>query len=393
MMTAHRTRDATLLLASTLTVMAGATIAPALPEMERAYAEHEHAKLLVQLVMTLPGLLIALGAPVVGWLLDRGPRRPVLLVAMVLYALAGTSPLVLDGLTAILVGRALLGLAVAAIMVTCTTLVGDYFEGPQRGHAMGLLAAFGGFGGVVFVALGSALAGLHWRAPFALYGLAFLLVPAILAFLPEPTRPTVARPRGRGARISPVFLLGCCGLAILEILALYMVPVHVPFFAEDARITTHARAGLGISAMLLVMALVSGRYRTFQTRMGHGALHAGGIVLVGLGFAFLAHATTAYGALVALLVLGAGLGIMRPNLVTWLLSRTPPETRGRALGLVMSCFFLGQFLCPLLTQPVVEASGYRALFLGAGAIVGLPAAAACLLFAARRRTERRIAPP
>src|SRR5690606_16619959 len=236
MMTAHRTRDATLLLASTLTVMAGATIAPALPEMERAYAEHEHAKLLVQLVMTLPGLLIALGAPVVGWLLDRGPRRPVLLVAMVLYALAGTSPLVLDGLTAILVGRALLGLAVAAIMVTCTTLVGDYFEGPQRGHAMGLLAAFGGFGGVVFVALGSALAGLHWRAPFALYGLAFLLVPAILAFLPEPTRPTVARPRGRGARISPVFLLGCCGLAILEILALYMVPVHVPFFAQDARI-------------------------------------------------------------------------------------------------------------------------------------------------------------
>lgn len=386
-MNTPRYRDATLLLASTLTVMAGATIAPALPAMERAFAHDAHAKLLVQLVMTLPGLVIAIGAPIVGWILDRGPRRPVLLISMLVYAGAGTAPLALDSLPAILIGRALLGLAVAGIMVTCTTLVGDYFTGPRRGHAMGLLAAFGGFGGVVFVAFGSALAGIHWRAPFALYGLAFVLVPAIAMFLPEPTRSGAPEVTAGHLTTSRAFLLLCCGLAMLEILALYMVPVHVPFFAEEAELASHAHAGFGISAMLLVMALVSGRYRALQTHLGHGPLHASGLLLVGLGFAFLGRATTTYGALVSLLVLGAGLGVMRPNLVTWLISRTPPETRGRALGIVTSCFFLGQFLCPLLTQPVVDTVGYRALFLGSGGLLAAPAAALCVHFVLRRRSK------
>jgi len=55
-----------LLIASTLTVMAGATIAPALPEMNKAFQDIPNSEFLVKLVLTITSLFIAIGAPISG---------------------------------------------------------------------------------------------------------------------------------------------------------------------------------------------------------------------------------------------------------------------------------------------------------------------------------------
>jgi hypothetical protein len=52
----------TLLFVSTLTVMAGATIAPSLPAMRQFFASVNNADFLVRLVLTAPALFIAIGA-------------------------------------------------------------------------------------------------------------------------------------------------------------------------------------------------------------------------------------------------------------------------------------------------------------------------------------------
>src|SRR5690606_32866450 len=72
-------QKATLLLASALTIMAGATIAPALPAIETVFAAEPDAALLTRLVLTAPALAIAICAPFAGGLADRIGRRPVLL--------------------------------------------------------------------------------------------------------------------------------------------------------------------------------------------------------------------------------------------------------------------------------------------------------------------------
>ena len=82
-------RLVTLLVVSTMTVMAGATISPALPTIRQAFADVPDADVWVRLVLTLPALFTALGAPLAGWLTDRVGRRPVLLTSMVLYGLGG----------------------------------------------------------------------------------------------------------------------------------------------------------------------------------------------------------------------------------------------------------------------------------------------------------------
>ena len=116
--------------------------APALPSINDHFSEIEYSGLLVRLVLTLPALFIVLAGPLTGWFLDRKGRLRLLVPAMLLYAIAGSSGLYLDSIWAILAGRALLGVAVAGIMTSATTLIADYYKGPERAQLMGWQAAF-----------------------------------------------------------------------------------------------------------------------------------------------------------------------------------------------------------------------------------------------------------
>lgn len=69
----------------------------------------------------MPALFVVIGAPIAGLMVDRWGRKPLLVVSIPLYALAGSSGFLLESLSSILVARALLGLAVAGIMTSVTT--------------------------------------------------------------------------------------------------------------------------------------------------------------------------------------------------------------------------------------------------------------------------------
>ena len=145
--------------------MAGATISPALSSIERTFADVSGLNLLivalgpavlVGLVLTTHGLFIAVGSPLISAIADRFGRRGLFLT--VVYALAGGSGFVLGSLISILVGRALLGLAVAGITVTVTALITDYYDDDTHETILGRQAAFMAFGGVLFLPLGGILA-------------------------------------------------------------------------------------------------------------------------------------------------------------------------------------------------------------------------------------------
>ena len=156
----NKALQATLLLASTLTVMAGATIAPSLPQMARVFSNTPNAEFLSKLILTIPALFIAVCSPLAGRIIDRLGRLRLLFMALIIYSIGGVSGYFLNNLYHILVGRALLGIAVAGIMTVAVTLIGDYFEGRSRERFMGIQAASMSFGGMIFVGTGGFLADL-----------------------------------------------------------------------------------------------------------------------------------------------------------------------------------------------------------------------------------------
>ena len=101
--------------------MSGATIGPVLPVMSEAFADTPDSAFLTRLVLTMPALFIVITSPFAGYLVDRLGRKKLLLAATLLYGFAGSAGSWLDSLTAILVSRALLGVAVAGVMTVCVT--------------------------------------------------------------------------------------------------------------------------------------------------------------------------------------------------------------------------------------------------------------------------------
>jgi MFS family permease len=179
-------RNLTILLGSTTIVLVSAGLAPALPGIASAFQDVPNAELLVRLMLTLPALLAAGGAPLAGLLIDRWGRKNVITASITLYGLAGTSGYVLDSLSGILLSRAILGLAMAGLANGFVTLLADYFTEARLHQFMGYLGAFAGISGVVYQILAGFLAGIGWQYPFLIYLVAFLILIGVLFTIDEP---------------------------------------------------------------------------------------------------------------------------------------------------------------------------------------------------------------
>ncbi|CAA9448175.1 MAG: hypothetical protein AVDCRST_MAG02-613 [uncultured Rubrobacteraceae bacterium] len=366
----------TLLLASTLTIMSGATISPSLPGIQEQFSGTPNAELLTRLVLTMPALFIAICAPLAGTLVDRLGRKPVLLVSVVLYGLAGGSGLVLGNLYTILVGRALLGIAVAGVMTSATTLITDYYSGQERSRVLGIQAAFMGLGGVAFLTFGGFLAGVDWRGPFAIYLIALLLAPLVALRLVEPSRYASEEgskeggddhggqePTGTARLLAVIYTLAIVGMIVF-----YMVPTQLPFYFENLLGIGATGSGLAIALLSLFQSFTSLSYGSLRARLGYRTVAIITFALIGVGYALIGLAGSLPLALLGLVVGGSGVGLLLPNLNNWVSSGTPVAVRGRALGGLTSTIFLGQFLSPLLSQPVGGAYGFGTAFLVAAFI-------------------------
>jgi MFS family permease len=372
------TTKLTLLLASSLTIMAGATISPSLPAMkqyfESAIADPDLRTTLVKLVITLPALFIVIGSPIAGLIVDRFGRKPLLLFSAMLYGLAGSSGLYLESLMAILAGRALLGLAVAGVMVSATTLIADYYSGSARAAFMGLQAGFMGLGGVVFLTLGGALAQQNWHFPFGIYLLAWLIVPLISLFILEPNRLSAQNPGTSNPANTtvPIAILGIIyGLTTLSQIAFYLIPVQLPFFLENLVKALPSQSGIAIALCTLFSAGASLTYGKLKQHLEFVTFLPMIFGLMGMGYLLIGQSSSWAQVLVGVAISGLGLGIVIPNMTVWLSSAVPDSIRGRALGWLSTAMFLGQFLSPIVTQPFTKSLGLGGVYAMMGGLLTL----------------------
>jgi len=383
----------TLLLVSALTIMSGATIAPALPGIEAAFADHPQAALYSRLVLTIPALSISAVALAAGALIDRVGRRRPLVAAMFLYAISGSAGLFLDTLPALLGSRLVLGIAVGFIMTISTALAGDYFTGQERTRFMGWQSAFVGLGGLLFLTGGGLLAGIHWRASFGIYGLALLLIPAILAYLPEPVREGADSSAGRdgGGGATRVAVLGAIyGIALVYSVLFFVLPTQLPFLLDDLGVggPRSGGAALGLSTLCAAVSSLSyGRLRRTRRPLGIFLI---AFALMTVGYTAISRVGTLAWVFPAMVVTGAGMGLVQPNIRLTVLGAAAEAVRGRASGGLTLAIFVGQFLSPLASQPWVEARGLGPAFGDAGlGFLVLGAVSAAASWVVRSRTARK----
>lgn len=363
-----------ILLASTLTVMAGAIVAPSLPQMSRAFPDTPDADFLVKLTLTLPALFIGICSPLVGYLIDRYGRLGVWRASFALYAVAGTSGFYLADLYIILVGRAFLGAAVAGIMTTALALIGDYFTGEARNKVAGVQGAFMTIGGVVFIFIAGFFAETDWRAPFLIYAAALFFIPATYLYLREPERQRAQS--GSGAILNPkgfdkTFLapvLYTYALVFLGMLVFYMVPVQGPFLLERSGIKSPKGIAAAIAGAMACSALASFAYPGIKKKLTFQHVYGLVFLLVAVGFGIVAISSSYITIITGLMTTGLGLGMLMPNSSLCLMNIAPDNIRGKVMSGMSSAVFIGQFLSPFATEPFINAFDAHTAFGIGGAI-------------------------
>lgn len=360
----------TILSASTLTVMAAATIAPSLPAMQLIFADLPNAAFLVRLVLTLPALFIAISSPFAGAIIDRFGRKGLLAIAVLLYGLSGGSAIIAPTLTLILIGRAILGASVAGIRTAATTLIADYYDGPERAQMMGFQAAAAGFGGTVFLTVGGLLADITWRGPFFLYLISFLVLPMVLLYIQR--QPETRNRSNVAVEVAseqlPIGLIVFIYLTVaLTQIVFYLTPVQLPFHLETILGATASQTGMGIAATALFYALASLSFGWISLRTGRVPLMIMGFAMTGAGYLIIGFSTAWLPIILGLMMGGFGLGVVIPNLNLWLVNDVPLAVRGRALGGFTTSLFLGQFMSPFISQPLAAIVGIGGVYI----IIGL----------------------
>lgn len=360
----------TVVLAGFLPIFAIICMFPAVPSIIGHFSSDPDAGWLVPLMVSAPGLSIAVLAPFAGFFIDRFGRRKLILYATLFYGFTGAIPLLLDSLRLMFVSRLALGVCEAAIITVLNTLIGDYWKDTGRRDWLFLQGFAGPIAGSAAVMISGLITAIWWKGAFLVYLIALPIFGAMVVYLFEPSTRT---PESHGlaatgeSRTFPWVSAAAFGSVTMFTSTLYYVYVINGGMAfkevgieDPARLS--ALAALPVLAVMIgaaIFRLLAARSSATQFCVLFLVLGGG---LMGIGLA------PDYRTMVGLLVIQQiGAGIAVPTLIAWTHTQLPFAHRGRGMGIWTACFFLGQFLSPWMVHKLQIGTGsMQGAFLAAG---------------------------
>lgn len=353
------------LLLSSLTVMANATISPSLPGLSRYFSDTPGIETLAGLVVSLPSLAIVLTAAGFGWAADRFDRSRLLTLALMAYALGGASGLFAQNMPQILAGRLILGVGVAGTLTIATQIATDHWQGPARARFMGRQGATTSMMAIVSLLIGGALAEFSWRGPFAIYGLALPLAVWLWFVMPKSRLGiTASMDRATAERKPfPWKIMAMTGGVLFTVMTfIFLIATRLPFLLNEIGETSPAVIGVTM-AMMTVAGFPTGLfYGRIRARFGPPQIAIAALLLMAAGYLFVSFAYSAPMVGFGILVTGTGLGAIIPNQTVWLMAYVPEDARGRASGLMTTLLFAGQFASPFVSAALLAHTDLHGLF-------------------------------
>lgn len=352
-------------------------ISSALPEIVSVFGVSESSAGLFITLYALPGILLA---PVIGALADRIGRRYVLSGALVVFGLAGTAISFTTEFRVALGLRVLQGFAAGSILAALAmTIVGDQYAGRRHDAVMGVTSAMLSLGTAAYPVIGGYLAGYSWNAPFLLYALTLPVAGLVLVALEDPQTQSDRSEQGylrEALRLVPTRrAIALYGVMFVSFTLLFGgLYTALPFYLTDAFGFTPTTVGLVTSTVLLVTAVVSTQNGRLAARASTTSLLTAGFGLYAVGFSGVALATAPTALVAALLVFGAGSGLVTPTLFASISSLAPDHVRGGVMSLQTTTIGVSQAVGPALFTVLAGAIGYQGTLLGGGAGAALGAA-------------------
>lgn len=331
----------------------------------------EQVSLMVS-VFALPGLVVA---PLSGVLIDRLPRKLLVLIAVALYISGGFYCGISQSYSGVLWGRFFQGLGQTPMMIIANALAADMCTGSERAKFMGQLHAVTCVGIILFPLLAGFCGLYSWRLCFILPAVLSLPMFFLCWYLPMPE----AKPSSMSLKI----YLGHAGRAlkspqILLVLVMCVLETSIsngaimafyPLYANDTFAALSSEIG-GIYSLALVGMLIGALTLSASQRLlGTPRM----IVLVsavgGLSMVAFTHMPSLAWLLLPLFAASFADGLMFPAFNYSLATLSNDSVRAAVLSINILGFRLSQTLSPLIFSLCLSFWGYASLYYVAGAFL------------------------
>jgi MFS family permease len=224
-------------------------------------------------------------APLTGWLGDRYPRKPLIVMGALLWSIATLFTAKVHSYETLLIRHAIVGIGEATFSIFAPALLADYYPEAERNRVLSIFYVTIPVGGALGYLTGGVL-GQHygWRMPFFIAALPGVLIAlGFYLFVREPERgsadklaPTLDRATVSGLTHNPAFWTATLGLAMWTF-AVGGISTFLPTFFVRFAAMSVAKAGTLAGGLTVICGLlgtvVGGWAAQVWLRHNHRALY------------------------------------------------------------------------------------------------------------------------
>lgn len=359
-----------ILLASSLTIMVGSALTPALPEIGAHFGLGNQSSWLV----TMPALGVIIGSLFCGRLLKKAGARKTCIIGLFLYGLFGSIGCFMPSVMLELLDRLLLGVTTAFIMTSGTALISQFYQGEKQLKMIAVQGMAIELGGVIFLSIGGYLALISWKAAYGIYLIAFVAMLLLLFFVPcveNDTAETADEIKSAVAfdndslKKSPVQFVFL--FAFLGMLIFFTAVVSLPTYLQNIKGFSTAFTGNYLAAISLIAVVFAGIMPKYVKRFSAKTSLLTAYSCYTLAHLLLYASSQTLLLYAAALFMGIGFGFSTPLVNHLTLERSTPENKAANLSFYSMATFAGQFLSSM----IAAVSGGSMIFLVAAVLAAV----------------------
>ena len=345
---------------SALTSLPGLAVSPILEKLAVVFPKATDLDL--QLLTTLPSLLIIPFILFAGYISNRIGYIKLLYIGLLLFLLSGALYFLSSTIGQLIAVSAMLGVGAGIIIPLSTSLVSMFFVGSERTKQFGYVSAITNITLVVATAVVGWLADIQWRLPFLVYLLplfSIILVPAIRRGEKSIAVPDSSAENGSGWIKYPT-LIKCMLYYLLATYLVMVVSINLPFVLGEYGYDSGV-AGIVTSIFFLAMMLPGLFINRLVAFLGRGIL-VWAMFLIAIGLLDVFYNSSLLFVIIGCVAAGFGYGMAQPYIYDKTSSSASPQRVTYALALLMSMNYVAIVIAPFIVdwaQDVIGVKGER----------------------------------
>lgn len=309
-----------------------------LTDIAKGFPDYSFAT--IQLLATVPDLVIMLTSLFTGFLFSRISKKSISLCSCIFFIIAGIGGCFIHKtFEVLLLWSIFIGIGIGLLLPTVVAIINENYEGIDKIHMLGLQNMFVSLGAIICTLLfGWFSTYSNWNISYLLYSSVFLVFIFILIFIPK-----TKLVKKKKQKISISLVLKYSMLALLFFSVYNAIPVNLSSYLNDLGFSNTLLTSIG-TCILLLGSVISGYFFDRIFKKFYKKTMLLGFLCLGCGLCMLIIVNNIYIVMIGLLISGMGLSIVMASCTNNIMEKEKIEVANLSIAIMMAASDGGGFV-------------------------------------------------